>query len=240
MVKLASELPILEHSLDRDIFQDLFYYYLEKMGLIDSQLWYEGFENETFQIHAFWWGGCTCGFSHEIGFDDMTSPAEHTVECMIYKPNFVYKPTNFILDWYKYPLRGNSCNRVMTEGEFEGMMMDCLQSVLKVYKWGLPHQCMVDISKLREGFKRVYVNGEVESVSAPREVTIKATGAKNTVTDVVLKDATGSITLSLWNEQGKMVKTGSKVKVENGFVTAFKGKNQLSLGKFGKLAVLEF
>ena len=99
---------------------------------------------------------------------------------------------------------------------------------------------MVDISKLRDGFKRVYVNGEIESLSEPREVTIKATGAKSTVTDAVLKDATGSITLSLWNEQGKMVKAGSKVKVENGFVTAYKGKNQLSLGKFGKLAVLEF
>lgn len=95
---------------------------------------------------------------------------------------------------------------------------------------------MVDIGKLRTGFKRVYVNGDIGTISAPRTVKLK-TGGEAKVADAELKDATGSITLSLWNEQIELVKTGSKVKIENGFVTSYQGKNQLSLGKFGKLAV---
>ena len=38
----------------------------------------------------------------------------------------------------------------------------------------------------------------------------------------------------------KMVKAGSKVSVENGYINSFKGENSLNVGKYGKLNVVEF
>jgi ssDNA-binding replication factor A large subunit len=35
------------------------------------------------------------------------------------------------------------------------------------------------------------------------------------------------------------VKVNDKIKVENGYVTAFKGEIQLNVGKFGKLTINE-
>jgi len=83
------------------------------------------------------------------------------------------------------------------------------------------------------------VEGTIESISEPRTVNLKA-GGQAQVADAVLKDDTGQIKLTLWDAQIKMVKAGSKVSVENGYINSFKGENSLNVGKYGKLNVVEF
>ncbi|MDE1840223.1 MAG: DNA-binding protein [Thaumarchaeota archaeon] len=83
------------------------------------------------------------------------------------------------------------------------------------------------------------IEGKIENIGTPRTVSLKS-GGQSQVADVILLDETGRISLTLWDAQIKMVKQGSKVRIENGFVTQFKGKNSLNVGKFGKLVVLEF
>ena len=83
------------------------------------------------------------------------------------------------------------------------------------------------------------VEGIVESISEPRTVNLKA-GGQAQVADAILKDDTGQIKLTLWDAQIKMVKAGSKVTVENGYINSFKGENSLNVGKYGKLNIVEF
>jgi replication factor A1 len=83
------------------------------------------------------------------------------------------------------------------------------------------------------------VEGVIENISEPRTVNLK-TGGQAQVADATLKDETGQIKLSLWDAQIKMVKKGSKVRIENGYISTFRGENALNVGKFGKLVVLEF
>ena len=52
-------------------------------------------------------------------------------------------------------------------------------------------------------------------------------------------DETGTIQLTLWNDQIDLVKDGCKVMVKNGYVGEWQGELQLSTGKFGKLEILE-
>ena len=99
---------------------------------------------------------------------------------------------------------------------------------------------MTSINQLRSGMTRLdKVEGTVESISEPRTVNLKA-GGQAQVADAVLKDETGQIKLTLWDAQIKMVKAGSKVTVENGYINSFKGENSLNVGKYGKLNVVEF
>ena len=42
---------------------------------------------------------------------------------------------------------------------------------------------------------------------------------------------------TLWNEQIDQVKVNSNVKIENGYVTSFRGETQLNVGRYGKLTV---
>ncbi|MGI0069727.1 MAG: DNA-binding protein [Nitrosopumilaceae archaeon] len=83
------------------------------------------------------------------------------------------------------------------------------------------------------------IEGVIESISEPRTVNLKM-GGQAQVADAVLKDDTGQIKLSLWDAQIKMVKQGSKIRIENGYISTFRGENSLNVGKFGKLEVLEF
>ena len=83
------------------------------------------------------------------------------------------------------------------------------------------------------------IEGAIDSISEPRTVNLR-TGGQAQVADAILKDETGQIKLTLWDAQIKMVKPGSKVKIENGYISSFKGENSLNVGKYGKLSVLEF
>jgi replication factor A1 len=83
------------------------------------------------------------------------------------------------------------------------------------------------------------IEGVIESISEPRTVNLKM-GGQAQVADAMLKDETGQIKLSLWDAQIKMVKQGSKIRIENGYISTFRGENSLNVGKFGKLEVLEF
>jgi len=83
------------------------------------------------------------------------------------------------------------------------------------------------------------IEGVIDSIGEPRTVNLR-TGGQAQVADAVLKDDTGQIKLTLWDAQIKMVKPGSKVKIENGYISSFRGENSLNVGKYGKLSVIEF
>jgi len=86
--------------------------------------------------------------------------------------------------------------------------------------------------------KRVDVEAQVTEKGNPREVMSRYKDETYTVADAVVADETGSIKLTLWNEQIDQVKVNDKIKIENGYVTSFKGEIQLNAGKYGKLTVL--
>jgi len=83
------------------------------------------------------------------------------------------------------------------------------------------------------------VEGVIDNIGEPRTVNLRS-GGQAQVADAILKDDTGQIKLTLWDAQIKMVKQGSKIRIENGYITSFKGENSLNVGKYGKLEVLEF
>lgn len=93
------------------------------------------------------------------------------------------------------------------------------------------------ISELKAGTGNVNVEGEIVKLEEPRDVVTKF-GKKLRVANATLKDESGEITISLWGDDIDTVKEGSKVKVENGWVSEFKGNPQLSAGKYGKLTVV--
>ena len=85
--------------------------------------------------------------------------------------------------------------------------------------------------------KRVTVEAKVVEKGDPREVKSRYKDETYQVADAIIADETGSIKLTLWNEQIDQVHVDNKVKIENGYVTSFKGEVQLNVGKFGKLTV---
>ncbi len=94
------------------------------------------------------------------------------------------------------------------------------------------------IKELQTGVKRVEVEANVVEKGNPRQVQSRFGNETFNVADAVVQDETGTIKLTLWNEQIDQVNVGDKIKIENGYVTSFKGEIQLNVGKYGKLIVL--
>lgn len=64
-------------------------------------------------------------------------------------------------------------------------------------------------------------------------------GKKGRVCNATAQDATGQISLTLWNDDVDKVNMGDKIELKNGWVGEYQGSLQLSTGKFGQLSVLE-
>lgn len=96
---------------------------------------------------------------------------------------------------------------------------------------------MTEIKDLQNGMKRVSVEAKVVEKGDVREVKSRFKDETYRIADAVVADETGSIKLTLWNEQIEQVNVGDNIKIENGYITSFKGEIQLNAGKFGKLTV---
>ncbi len=78
---------------------------------------------------------------------------------------------------------------------------------------------------------------EVVEVGAARE--FNKFGKSGRVANARLKDETGEIKLSLWNEQIDLVHAGDKVHIKNGYVSEWQGEKQLTTGRLGTIEVVE-
>ena len=86
--------------------------------------------------------------------------------------------------------------------------------------------------------RRVDVEAKVIQKSDTREVTSRYNNETYRVADAVIKDDTGTIKLTLWNEQINQVNIDDTVKIENGYIRSFRGEIQLNAGRYGKLSVV--
>ena len=93
------------------------------------------------------------------------------------------------------------------------------------------------ISELTARQGKVDVTGDIIEVGEVR--TFNKFGKEGRVANAILKDDSGQISLSLWNEQIDTVKPGSKVTIKNGYVNEWQGELQLTAGKFGTMEVAE-
>ena len=81
------------------------------------------------------------------------------------------------------------------------------------------------------------VGGDVVEKGDVRE--FEKFGKTGKVCTAVIKDESGQMNLTLWNEDIDKINVGDKVHVTNGYVNEWQGEMQLTSGKFGKLEVVQ-
>ncbi len=93
------------------------------------------------------------------------------------------------------------------------------------------------INELQAKQADVTVEGTITEVSQPRE--FQKYGKPGKVANSILSDDTGTVTLTLWNEDADTYKAGDKIRLSNGFVNEWQGDLQLSAGRNGKIEKIE-
>ena len=83
--------------------------------------------------------------------------------------------------------------------------------------------------------KAVNVTAKVVSKTEIREIPMGRDGSAHKVSDALIGDETGVVYLTLWDDNIEKVNEADTVRIENGYVTLFKGNIRLNIGKYGKL-----
>ena len=93
---------------------------------------------------------------------------------------------------------------------------------------------MVQIKELeaKKGFD--VIQGKVVSMSEPRTVR----DGQLTIAEAELKDDSGTVTLTLWNDDVSKVKEGDVVRILKGWTNEFQGRLSVSAGKFGQMDIV--
>lgn len=80
------------------------------------------------------------------------------------------------------------------------------------------------------------IEATIEAISPTRDVSTQRGPGR--VADATLKDDSGSIQMSLWNQDIERFKVGQRIKIHDGWVKEWKGKLQIGLGRSGRVEVL--
>ncbi|MFQ5837139.1 MAG: single-stranded DNA-binding protein, partial [Candidatus Bathyarchaeia archaeon] len=92
----------------------------------------------------------------------------------------------------------------------------------------------MNIDELKPGMDHVNIKVKVLNISEPKQI-ITGTGIKHDILEAEIEDETGSMMLVLWNERILPIKVGDTLQIENGFVSSFKGKWRINVGKYGDI-----
>jgi replication factor A1 len=92
----------------------------------------------------------------------------------------------------------------------------------------------LNINELKPGMDNVNIKVKVLNTSEPKKI-ITGTGIKHDILEADVENDTGSIMLVLWNEKILPIKAGDTLQLENGFVSSFKGKWRINIGKYGNI-----
>ena len=91
------------------------------------------------------------------------------------------------------------------------------------------------VGDLNPQSKAVNVTAKVVSKTEVREIPMGRDGSPHKVSDALIGDETGVVYLTLWDDNIEKVNEGDSIRIENGYVTLFKGNIRLNIGKYGKL-----
>jgi len=92
----------------------------------------------------------------------------------------------------------------------------------------------LNIRDLKPGMSSVNIKVTVSDISKPKQITT-GKGIEHEILEVEAKDETGTMTLVLWDEKVIPLKVGDILRIENGFVTSFKGAWRINVGKYGEI-----
>lgn len=95
------------------------------------------------------------------------------------------------------------------------------------------------VAELNPGSRNVDITVKVVSAGETREVIDRFSGRTNRVAELTVGDDTGTVLLTLWNENIDLAKPDDALEIKNGYVSFFKGSMRLNVGRYGSISKAE-
>jgi len=98
-----------------------------------------------------------------------------------------------------------------------------------------PAAVNVKVESLDPESRQVNVEVKVVSKGQARETVSRRDGSTHRVVDALVGDETGSVYLTLWDDNIDKVNENDTITVKNGYVSLFRGSMRLNIGRYGSL-----
>ncbi len=97
---------------------------------------------------------------------------------------------------------------------------------------------LTKVKDLTPTSKQVNLLAKVASLGEQREITPRY-GSPRKLVEATIGDETGTVILTLWEEQVNAVQKDDVIQIDNGFVSLVRGHIRLNVGKYGTLSKSE-
>ncbi len=89
------------------------------------------------------------------------------------------------------------------------------------------------VDELKPDLRGINIKVKCSSINDEKEIVSRKTGEKLRVTEALVGDETGSIYLSLWNDDIDKIEMGHVYQLTNVYTKVFKGSLRLNIGRYG-------
>jgi replication factor A1 len=111
-----------------------------------------------------------------------------------------------------------------------------LKRTIQIYEPNYGDMTLLKINEIEPGMNVESVKGKIIEISEPRIVNTRY--GKRSVADVKLEDETGTIKLSLWEQNIDLVYVGDLVSITGAYVTVYRDEIQLNISRSGTIEVV--
>lgn len=94
---------------------------------------------------------------------------------------------------------------------------------------------MTKIKDLTTYSRRVNLVAKILEMGEAREVSSSSDGQLHRVAEALVGDETGTVLMTLWDDNIDRFAVGEVVEVENGYAGTFRGSLRLNIGKYGNI-----
>jgi replication factor A1 len=93
----------------------------------------------------------------------------------------------------------------------------------------------IKVQNLDLDSRQVNLTVKVVSKGETRQTVSRRDGTAHRVVDALVGDETGSVYMTLWDDNIDKISEGATVSVRNGYVSLFKGSMRLNVGRYGSI-----
>ncbi len=91
------------------------------------------------------------------------------------------------------------------------------------------------VEELGPRSRKVDLVFRVVSLGEERTVTSRRDGSEHRLVEATVGDETGTVIMTLWDDDIETVEEGNTYKLENGYTNVFKGSLRLNSGRYGEI-----
>jgi len=91
------------------------------------------------------------------------------------------------------------------------------------------------VESLKPSFRNVNLIVKIMSIGSSRILFSKRGRKEHTVAEVFVGDETGSILMTLWDDQIGKFQAGDVIEIKNGYTSLYKGSLRLNVGRTGSI-----